>query len=65
MRRQPPAAGFDSTLHPLVLYAQGGFSNFGSVTIARQADGHVHLIAQVYDEQGNLRPGSTFDLKPQ
>ncbi len=65
MRRQPPAAGFDSTLHPLVLYAEGGFSNFGSVTIARQADGHVHLIAQVYDEQGNLRPGSTFDLKPQ
>ncbi len=65
VRRQPPMPDFDSTLGPVVLYAEGGLFNFGSVTIARQADGLPHLIAQVYDDSGNLRPGSTLDLIPQ
>jgi alkaline phosphatase D len=65
LRRQAPAAGFDSTLHPAVWYAEGGLFNFGHVTIARQTDGYAHLIAQVYDDSGELRPGSTVDLKPQ
>jgi alkaline phosphatase D len=65
MRRQPPPAGFDSTLRPSVLYAEGGLFNFCHVTIARQADGHAHLIAQVYNDRGERRPGSTLDLTPQ
>jgi alkaline phosphatase D len=64
MRRQPPPS-FDSTLRPEVLYAEGGFFNFGYVTIAQQADGLPHLIAQVYDDSGKLRPGATLDLKPE
>ncbi len=65
VRRQPPLPNFDSTLRPAVLYAEGGLFNFGYVTIARQADGSAHLIAQVYDDRGGLRPGTTLDLKPQ
>jgi alkaline phosphatase D len=65
MRRQPPLTGFDSTLGPEILYAEGGFFNFGHVTIARQADGYAHLIAQVYDDRGERRLGATLDLKPQ
>jgi alkaline phosphatase D len=64
-RRQPPVPNLDSTLHPTVLYAEGGFFNFGSVTIARGADGLPHLTAQVHDERGQTRPNSTLDLTPQ
>lgn len=65
MRREPPLSHFDSTLRPAVLYAEGGLFNFGYVTIARQADGYPHLIAEVYDDRGERRPGATLDLKPQ
>lgn len=65
VRRQPPLPNFDSTLRPVVLYAEGGLFNFGCVTIARQADGHPHLIAEVYDDRGERRPRATLDLKPQ
>ncbi|MBA2485913.1 MAG: alkaline phosphatase D family protein [Nitrospira sp.] len=65
MRRQPPMPDFDSTLGPAVLYAEGDLFNFGYVTIDRQADGVPHLIAQVYDDSGELRPGATLHLKPQ
>ena len=56
---------FDSTLRPTVLNAEGGLFNFGYVTIDRQADGLPHLITEVYDDSGTLRPGATLDLKPQ
>ncbi|MGZ9190068.1 MAG: alkaline phosphatase D family protein [Nitrospira sp.] len=65
MRRQAPSPGFDSTLRPAVLYTEGGLFNFGYVRIARQADGHPHLIAEVYDDRGERRPGATLDLTPQ
>ena len=65
VRRQPPLPHLDSTLQPTVLYAEGGFFNFGSVAITRGADGLPHLTAQVYDEQGHLRPNSTLELLPQ
>jgi hypothetical protein len=63
-RREPPPT-FDPTLRPTVLYAEGGMFNFGQVTVVRQEDGLSHLIARVYDEKGELRPGSTLDLTPE
>ena len=64
-RRREPPPSFDPTLRPTVLYAEGGMFNFGQVTIVRQPDGLPHLIARVYDEKGELRPGSTLDLTPE
>jgi len=64
VRRQPPLPSLDPTLHPTVLYSEGGFFNFGSVAVTRRADGLPHLIAQVHDENGQLPPNSTLDLTP-
>lgn len=62
--RGAPGA-LDLFANPTSLYAEGGIFNFGFVRIARQADGKVHLIADVRDENGVTRPGSTLDLTPQ
>jgi alkaline phosphatase D len=65
--KNPPktAAQLDPTAHPTVLYAEGNFFNFGFVTIARHADGRVHLTADVRDEHGVPRFGSVLDLSPE
>jgi alkaline phosphatase D len=55
----------DATLAPLLLYDEGGFFNFGSANITRQADGKVHLLAEVRGEDGKARPGSSLDLVAQ
>jgi hypothetical protein len=54
----------DPAAHPTVLYAEGGLVNFGYVQIAAQADGKVHLMADVRDAQGARRAGSLVDLTP-
>jgi len=65
--KAPPrtAAQLDPSVHPTVLYAEGGLFNFGFVRINRQSDGKVHLVADVRDEHGVQRPGSVLDLTPQ
>jgi alkaline phosphatase D len=63
IRLQPPAA-LDPTFGPTSLYAEGGIFNFGYVRIERQADGLVHLLADVRGEDGQPRPGSLLDLTP-
>jgi alkaline phosphatase D len=62
-RREVPRE-LDPTLRPTLLYAEGGLFNFGYVRIERQADGQVHLLAEVRDEEGQPRPGSLLDLRP-
>ena len=54
----------NSALSPEVLYAEDGFFNFGYVLIEEQADGLMHLYADVRGEDGQPRPGSELDLAP-
>jgi phosphodiesterase/alkaline phosphatase D-like protein len=54
----------DPAAHPTSLFGAGGLFNFNYVRIARQADGKVHLIADVRNEAGLPLPGSLLDLTP-
>lgn len=53
----------DPTLNPVVLYAEGNIFNFGYVRVERGADGSFHLLADVRDEEGRIRPGSELRLE--
>ena len=55
----------DPAANPTSLYAEGGLFNFSYVRVARQADGRVHLVADVRAANGVPRPGSQLDLTPQ
>jgi alkaline phosphatase D len=60
----------DDTFDPALLYGEGNIFNFGHVRIedGRGEDndnGKPHLIADIRDENGMVRPGSTLDLIPQ
>jgi alkaline phosphatase D len=58
----------DGTFNPSLLYGEGNIFNFGYVRIEdeREDDGNAkpHLIADIRDEKGIVRPGSTLDLLP-
>ncbi len=54
----------DPTLNPTSLYAEGNIFNFGFIRLQRAAGGTMHLIADVRDETGTVRPGSVVDLAP-
>ena len=58
-------AELDPSLNPRLLYAEGKLKNFGLVRIEEQADGEVHLLAEVRGEDGLVRAGSKVDLIPQ
>ena len=62
--RLPPPP-LDPTASPTSLYSEGNLFNFGYVQIGRQADGAVHLIADVRGVDGQPRAGSRVDLTPQ
>ena len=55
----------DPAANPTSLYAEGGIFNFSYVRIETQADGKVHLVADVRGENGLPRPGSHLDLTPE
>jgi alkaline phosphatase D len=62
----------DGTFNPTLLYGEGNIFNFGYVRIegGRGEDDdndndNPHLIADIRDENGIVRPGSTLDLMPQ
>lgn len=55
----------DPAANPTSLYAEGGLFNFSYVRIEPQADGKVHLVADVRGADGVPRPGSHLDLTPQ
>jgi alkaline phosphatase D len=52
----------DPSLNPRLVYAEGELKNFALVRIEEQADGKVHLIADVRGEDGLVRAGSKVDL---
>jgi hypothetical protein len=53
------------TLNPTSLYQEGNLFNFGYYQVLRGPGGESHFIADVRDESGQVRPGSTFDLVAQ
>jgi len=55
----------DPAANPTSLYAEAGIFNFNFVRIAPQADGSVHLVAEVRDQNGEVRPGSLLHLVAQ
>lgn len=55
----------DPAANPTSLYAEGALFNFSYVRIEQQADGRVHLVADVRGADGLPRPGSHLDLTPQ
>jgi alkaline phosphatase D len=65
-----PFPELDETFNPSLLYGEGNIFNFGYIRIedGREEDGgngKPHLIADIRDENGITRPGSTLDLIPQ
>ncbi len=63
-----PFPKLDGTFNSTLLYGEGNMFNFGYVRIEDGADngdsGKSHLIADIRDERGITRPGSTLDLMP-
>jgi alkaline phosphatase D len=60
----------DETFNPTLLYGEGNIFNFGYIRIEDEREGDddndkPHLIADIRDEKGIVRPGSTLDLIPQ
>lgn len=63
--RNPAPPAFDPTLHPVVLYAEGGIFNFGTVRLGDSSTGTTHLWTDIRDDQGRIRAGSELELGPQ
>jgi alkaline phosphatase D len=65
-----PFPELDETFNPSLLYGEGNIFNFGYIRIEDGRDddgddnGRPHLIADIRDENGIVRPGSTLDLRP-
>ena len=53
----------DPTLNPELLYAEGGFFNFGFVRIQPLPQGGSRFLAEVRAEDGETRPGSVLELE--
>jgi len=56
----------DPTINATSKYQENQIFNFGYIKIQQEkSDGKVHLIAEVLDADGLVRPGSNWDLSPQ
>jgi hypothetical protein len=53
----------DPTFNPTTLYAEDAIFNFGYLRVEKQNDS-VHLLVDIRDETGEVRPGSEVILKP-
>jgi alkaline phosphatase D len=68
-----PSPVLDETFNPSLLYGEGNIFNFGYIRIEdgrgeedeNDGNGKPHLIADIRDENGVVRPGSMLDLIPQ
>ena len=64
-----PFPKLDGTFNPSILYQEGTIFNFGYIRIEggieNDDNGKPHLIADIRDENGMVRPGSMLDLTPQ
>jgi alkaline phosphatase D len=56
----------DPTINATSKYQENQLFNFGYIKIQQEkSDGKVHLISEVRDENGLIRPGSNWDIPPQ
>jgi len=56
----------DPTINTTSKYQENQIFNFGYIKIQQEkSDGKVHLISEVRDENGLMRPGSNWDIPPQ
>ena len=56
----------DPTINATSKYQENKIFNFGYIKLQKEKpDGKVHLIAEVLDADGLVRPGSNWDLSPQ
>jgi alkaline phosphatase D len=56
----------DPSINATSKYQENQIFNFGYIKIQKQrSDGKVHLISEIRDEDGLLRPGSNWDISPQ
>jgi alkaline phosphatase D len=65
-----PFPELDETFNPSLLYGEGNIFNFGYIRVEDTGEedsniGKPHLIADIRDANGVVRPGSTLDLIPQ
>src|SRR6478752_355616 len=62
VKASPP----DPTINATSKYQENKIFNFGYIKLQKEKpDGKVHLIAEVLDADGLVRPGSNWDLSPQ
>jgi hypothetical protein len=61
----PTLPRLDTTLGPVILYAEGGFFNFSHLRLERATGGEIHLVAEIRDREGNPRFGSRLELVPE
>jgi alkaline phosphatase D len=62
LKASPP----DPTINATAKYQESKIFNFGYIKIQKQrSDGKAHLISEVLDENGLVRPGSNWDISPQ
>jgi alkaline phosphatase D len=64
--REESSLTLDEAFNPSLLYTEDDIFNFGYVRIGKYNDtDKSHLIVEILDENGIVRPGSTLDLVPQ
>ncbi len=64
----PTAISIDPTINATYIYHENKIFNFGYLKVQKQEhddDDKVHLISEIRDQDGLLRPGSHLDLRPQ
>ena len=63
----PTTIPIDPTINATYLYHENKIFNFGYLKVQKDEtdDGKVHLISEIRDQDGLLRPGSHLDLRPQ
>jgi alkaline phosphatase D len=62
VKASPP----DPTINATAKYQESKIFNFGHIKIQQEkSDGKVHLISEVLDENGLVRPGSNWDIPQQ
>ena len=63
----PTTIPIDPTINATYIYHENKIFNFGYLKVQKDEtdDGKVHLISEIRDQDGLLRPGSHLDLRPQ
>jgi alkaline phosphatase D len=63
----PTTIPIDPTINATYIYHENKIFNFGYLKVQKNEndDGKVHLISEIRDQDGLLRPGSHLDLRPQ